>query len=169
MALCGIYKEPREPCVLVVDVLAAGKMTYWEFKLVYIISPVTIKTMGLRSITKGLSCLLGFHILQILLQSNIYRMCLTNKSMDASPFNLDDLKYLLLNSWCQIQQNIFWSLMNSMPQWIMAVLLEKGHQIIVSLTHSEVCWVNPRKTQYKSSSYCICELCLHTYTELLRC
>jgi len=48
------------------------------------------------------------------------------RSMDAPPRNLQDLKDLLLTSWCQIPQHIFRGLVESMPRRVRAVLAAKG-------------------------------------------
>jgi len=50
------------------------------------------------------------------------------RSMEAPPHNLQDLKDLLLTSWCQIPQHTFRSLVESMPRWVRAVLAAKGGQ-----------------------------------------
>ncbi|KAK3557200.1 hypothetical protein QTP70_026141, partial [Hemibagrus guttatus] len=48
------------------------------------------------------------------------------QSMEASPRNLQDLKDLLLTSWCQIPQHTFRDLVESMPQGVRAVSAAKG-------------------------------------------
>ncbi|KAF7666055.1 hypothetical protein LDENG_00118340 [Lucifuga dentata] len=48
------------------------------------------------------------------------------QSMDGPPHNLQDLKDLLLTSWCQIPQDTFRSLVEFMPQWVRAVLAARG-------------------------------------------
>ncbi|KAK3516157.1 hypothetical protein QTP70_005397 [Hemibagrus guttatus] len=48
------------------------------------------------------------------------------RSMEASPHNLQDLKDLLLTSWCQIPQHTFRDLVESMPRWVRAALAAKG-------------------------------------------
>ncbi|MCI4386854.1 hypothetical protein PGIGA_G00067410 [Pangasianodon gigas] len=45
------------------------------------------------------------------------------RSIEAPPHNLQDLKDLLLTSWCQIPQHTFRSLVESMPRWVRAVLV----------------------------------------------
>ncbi|KAK3511397.1 hypothetical protein QTP70_007233 [Hemibagrus guttatus] len=47
------------------------------------------------------------------------------RSMEAPPCNLEDIKDLLLTSWCQIPQHTFRDLVESMP-WVRAVLAAKG-------------------------------------------
>ena len=47
------------------------------------------------------------------------------RSMEAPPRNLQDLKHLLLTSWCQIPQHTFRGLVESMPQRVGAVLAAK--------------------------------------------
>ncbi|KAK3513322.1 hypothetical protein QTP70_012374 [Hemibagrus guttatus] len=46
-------------------------------------------------------------------------------SMEAPPHNLQDLKDLLLTSWCQIPQHTFRDLVESMPRWVRAVWAAK--------------------------------------------
>ncbi|KAK3513336.1 hypothetical protein QTP70_012369 [Hemibagrus guttatus] len=46
-------------------------------------------------------------------------------SMEAPPHNLQDLKDLLLTSWCQIPQHTFSDLVESMPRWVRAVWAAK--------------------------------------------
>ena len=48
------------------------------------------------------------------------------QSMEAPPCNIQDLKDLLLTSWCQIPQHTFRGLVESMPQRVRAVLAAKG-------------------------------------------
>uniref|UniRef100_A0A8P4K6M0 Transposable element Tc1 transposase n=1 Tax=Dicentrarchus labrax TaxID=13489 RepID=A0A8P4K6M0_DICLA len=48
------------------------------------------------------------------------------RSMEAPPNNLQDLKDLLLTSWCQIPQHTFRGLVESMPQRVTAVLAANG-------------------------------------------
>uniref|UniRef100_A0AAY5L8T0 Carboxypeptidase E n=1 Tax=Esox lucius TaxID=8010 RepID=A0AAY5L8T0_ESOLU len=48
------------------------------------------------------------------------------RSMEAPPRNLQDLKDLLLISWCQIPQHHFRGLLESMPRRVRAVLAAKG-------------------------------------------
>ena len=48
------------------------------------------------------------------------------RSMEAPPRNLQDLKDLLLTSWCQIPQHTFRGLVESMPRRVRAVLAAKG-------------------------------------------
>ncbi|KAK3532871.1 hypothetical protein QTP70_001156 [Hemibagrus guttatus] len=48
------------------------------------------------------------------------------RSMEARPHNLQDLKDLLLTSWCQIPQHTFRDLVESMPRWVRTVLAAKG-------------------------------------------
>lgn len=48
------------------------------------------------------------------------------RSMEAPPRNLQDLKDLLLTSWCQIPQHTFRGLVESMPRRLRAVLVAKG-------------------------------------------
>ena len=48
------------------------------------------------------------------------------QSMEAPSRNLQDLKDLLRTSWCQIPQHTFRALVESMPQWVRAVLAAKG-------------------------------------------
>ncbi|KAK3563664.1 hypothetical protein QTP86_033502 [Hemibagrus guttatus] len=48
------------------------------------------------------------------------------RSMKAPPHNLQDLKDLLLTSWCQIPQHTFRDLVESIPRWVRAVLAAKG-------------------------------------------
>ncbi|KAK3522560.1 hypothetical protein QTP86_023282 [Hemibagrus guttatus] len=47
-------------------------------------------------------------------------------SMEAPPHNLQDLKDLLLTSWCQIPQHTFRDLVKCMPRRVRAVLAAKG-------------------------------------------
>ena len=47
------------------------------------------------------------------------------QSMEAPPRNLQDLKDLLLTSWCQIPQHTFRDLVESMPRQVRAVLSAK--------------------------------------------
>ncbi|KAK3510356.1 hypothetical protein QTP70_004933 [Hemibagrus guttatus] len=42
------------------------------------------------------------------------------RSMEAPPRNLQDLKNLLLTSWCQIPQHTFKDLVESMPRWVIS-------------------------------------------------
>ena len=48
------------------------------------------------------------------------------RSKEALPRNLQDLKDLLLTSWCQIPQHTFRGLVESMPRRVRAVLAAKG-------------------------------------------
>ena len=48
------------------------------------------------------------------------------RSTEVSPRNLQDLRDLLLTSWYQIPQHKFRGLVESMPQWVRAVLAAKG-------------------------------------------
>ena len=48
------------------------------------------------------------------------------RSVEAPPRNLQELKELLLTSWCQIPQHTFRGLVESMPQRVMAVLAAEG-------------------------------------------
>ena len=48
------------------------------------------------------------------------------RSMEAPPRNLQDLKDLLLTSWCQIPQDTFRGLVESMPRRVRAVLVARG-------------------------------------------
>ena len=48
------------------------------------------------------------------------------RSMEASPRNFQDLKDLLLTSWCQIPQSTFKGLEDSMPRRVGAVFATKG-------------------------------------------
>lgn len=48
------------------------------------------------------------------------------QSMEAPPCNLQDLKDLLLTSWCQIPQYTFRGLVESMPERVRAALSAKG-------------------------------------------
>ncbi|KAF7659717.1 hypothetical protein LDENG_00294150 [Lucifuga dentata] len=48
------------------------------------------------------------------------------RSMQAPPHNLQDLKDLLLTSWCQIPQDTFRSLVESMPRQVRAILAARG-------------------------------------------
>ena len=48
------------------------------------------------------------------------------RSMEAPPHNLQDIKDLLLTSWCQIPQHTFRGLVESMPHQVWAVLAAKG-------------------------------------------
>ena len=50
------------------------------------------------------------------------------RSIEAPPHNLQDLKDLLLTSWCQIPQRTFRGLVESMPRWVRVVLAAKGDQ-----------------------------------------
>ena len=47
------------------------------------------------------------------------------QSMEGSPRNIEDLKDLLLTSWCQIPQHNFKAVEESMPRWVRAVLAAK--------------------------------------------
>ncbi len=46
--------------------------------------------------------------------------------MEAPPRNLEELKDLLLTSWCQILQDILRGLVESMPLCVRAVLAARG-------------------------------------------
>uniref|UniRef100_A0A0E9WSK0 Tc1-like transposase DDE domain-containing protein n=1 Tax=Anguilla anguilla TaxID=7936 RepID=A0A0E9WSK0_ANGAN len=48
------------------------------------------------------------------------------RSMEAPPHNLQDLNDLLLTSWCQIPEDTFRGLVESMPRWVRAVLAARG-------------------------------------------
>ncbi|KAG5841041.1 hypothetical protein ANANG_G00195380 [Anguilla anguilla] len=48
------------------------------------------------------------------------------RSMEAPPHNLQDLKDLLLTSWCQISEDTFRGLVESMPRRVRAVLAARG-------------------------------------------
>ncbi|KAK3544994.1 hypothetical protein QTP86_031024 [Hemibagrus guttatus] len=48
------------------------------------------------------------------------------RSMESPPHNLQDLKDLLLTSWCQIPQHTFRDLVDSMPRRVRAVVQQKG-------------------------------------------
>ncbi|KAK3515696.1 hypothetical protein QTP70_028535 [Hemibagrus guttatus] len=72
--------------------------------------------------TTSLRCGLGLQIPQISIQSSICGMCWTNKS---DPCNFENLKDLLLKSWCQIPQHTFRDLVESMPRRVRAVLAAK--------------------------------------------
>ncbi|KAK3533242.1 hypothetical protein QTP70_013655 [Hemibagrus guttatus] len=48
------------------------------------------------------------------------------RAMEAPPHNLQDLKDLLLTSWCQIPQHTFRDLVESMPRRVRAVFAAKG-------------------------------------------
>ncbi|KAF7640777.1 hypothetical protein LDENG_00015010, partial [Lucifuga dentata] len=48
------------------------------------------------------------------------------RSMEVPPPYLQDLKDLLLKSWCQIPQDTFRGLVESMPQQVRAVLAARG-------------------------------------------
>uniref|UniRef100_A0A3Q3JTD4 Transposase Tc1-like domain-containing protein n=1 Tax=Monopterus albus TaxID=43700 RepID=A0A3Q3JTD4_MONAL len=48
------------------------------------------------------------------------------QDMEASPHSLQDLKDLLMTSWCQIPEDTFRGLVESMPQRVRAVLAEQG-------------------------------------------
>ncbi|KAK3572207.1 hypothetical protein QTP86_026064 [Hemibagrus guttatus] len=50
------------------------------------------------------------------------------RSMEAPPHNLQDLKDLLLTSWCQIPQHTFRDLVESMPRRVRTVVWHKGDQ-----------------------------------------
>ncbi|KAK3513362.1 hypothetical protein QTP70_012344 [Hemibagrus guttatus] len=50
------------------------------------------------------------------------------RSMEAPPRNLQDLKDLLLTSWCQIPQHTFRDLVESMPRRVRADLAAKGEK-----------------------------------------
>ncbi len=60
---------------------------------------------GLRKMTKSSRCCLGLQIPKISIQLSIYGLCWTNKSDGGPPHNVQDLKYLLLMSWCHRSQN----------------------------------------------------------------
>ncbi|KAK3507481.1 hypothetical protein QTP70_026050 [Hemibagrus guttatus] len=58
--------------------------------------------------------------------------------MEAPPPNLEDLKDLLLTSWCQIPRHTFRDLVESMPRRVRAVLAAKGdrhniRQVVIML------------------------------------
>lgn len=46
--------------------------------------------------------------------------------MESLPHYFQDLKDLLLRTWCQISQLTFRCLVEPMPQWVRAVLAAKG-------------------------------------------
>ncbi|KAK3505622.1 hypothetical protein QTP70_021284 [Hemibagrus guttatus] len=53
------------------------------------------------------------------------------RSMEAPLHNLQDLKDLLLTSWCQIPQHTFRDLVESMPRLVRAVLAAKSKTCMV--------------------------------------
>lgn len=53
------------------------------------------------------------------------------QSMEAPPCNLQDLKDLLLTSWCQIQHHTFKGLVESVPrQWGWPTQYKEGHNVM---------------------------------------
>lgn len=94
--------------------------------------------------------------------------------MEAPPPNLDNLKYLLLTSWCQIPQHTFRGLVESVPLRVRAVLGAKGgtnpiidrrsecyawsgyiYVLIPSLTNgpiwTKLCWISSLRHQLLAS------------------
>ncbi|MCI4375917.1 hypothetical protein PGIGA_G00114930 [Pangasianodon gigas] len=57
------------------------------------------------------------------------------QSMEAPPHYLQDLKELLLTSWCQIPQHTFRSLLESMPQRVVELLLQHGAEVDATDKH----------------------------------